>query len=207
MEKICKALAELKNPPMDAVNPHFKSRYSSLATVLDTIRPVLGKHGLAVMQPVQATADSVKVETLIIGDGEPYNAGSMQIDGKLTPQQMGSAITYLRRYSLLSALGIAGDEDDDANSAEKAPVKKPEAKKEPSPALKEVGKLYAEVKSMLSPKQQDYFDGVLTGKTAYTDAAAARDIPHLQKLMEEKVIASDKKLSDVMKEEEDGIPF
>jgi len=63
---------------------------------------------------------------------------------------------------------------------------------------------------MLSPKQQDYFDGVLTGKTAYTDAAAARDIPHLQKLMEEKVIASDKKLAEVMqveKEEEDGIPF
>ena len=44
------AAGEMKNPPKDSVNPHFKSRYADLATVLDTVRPVLAKHRLAVVQ-------------------------------------------------------------------------------------------------------------------------------------------------------------
>ena len=48
-EALSAAQAELTDPPKDSVNPHFKSRYADLATVLKTVRPVLARHGIALV--------------------------------------------------------------------------------------------------------------------------------------------------------------
>jgi hypothetical protein len=99
----------------DSTNPHFKSKYASLSVILDEIQPILTKHNLAYTQIPEAG----KLITLLMhtGSGEwiesDYDLNSIQN----TPQAMGSAITYARRYSLTAALGLNIDDDDDGNAA------------------------------------------------------------------------------------------
>lgn len=49
-QALAQAQAELKNPPKDRVNPHFRSKYADWATVRDWMLPVLNRHGLSVVQ-------------------------------------------------------------------------------------------------------------------------------------------------------------
>lgn len=105
----------------DATNPHFKSEYASLENIWSTIKPICGKHGIMTMQTVgEMKGELVQVFTAIVhaASGQfVISLGEMPV-GKLTPQAVGSAITYARRYFLAPALGlVTGDEDDDAEAA------------------------------------------------------------------------------------------
>lgn len=94
-------------------------KYLNLATILKTIKPVFEKHGLAFSQRV--TFDNAEearqvigtVETIIFDDEEQMVACSYPFFVTGDPQQVGSAITYARRYSLYAVLGIFPDKDDD----------------------------------------------------------------------------------------------
>lgn len=123
------ALAELRNPFCDRANSHFGQRYATLSAVLDQVRPVLAKHGLAVLQPVtNSQSGMLSVTTVILHtSGETIESTvSVPLDARI--QQIGAAITYLRRYSLSAMLGIVGEEDDDAESIAKGQRKsKPSA--------------------------------------------------------------------------------
>jgi hypothetical protein len=114
---LARAQAELKNPPKESVNPHFKSRYADLATVRDVVVPVLAKHGLAVMQLPCELDDHPALTTLLVhGESGEWVETTIRLrPGKLDPQGVGSALTYLRRYSLQSVAGVAADDDDDGN--------------------------------------------------------------------------------------------
>lgn len=117
---------ELRNPPKDSVNPHFKSKYADLATVLDTVRPVLAKHRLAVVQmPTEMDGGPGLTTTLVHESGEWMRTSVRLYPGKTDPQGIGSALTYARRYGLQAALGIAADDDDDghAGSQQRQPAK------------------------------------------------------------------------------------
>jgi hypothetical protein len=112
------AQAELKNATFDKVNPHFKSKYATLAGVRDTITPILAKHGLAVAQgtALMGEAGYAVITRLMHNSGQWIESEyPFQTD---KPQQMGSAYTYARRYSLAAICGIASEEDDDANTAQ-----------------------------------------------------------------------------------------
>ena len=114
------AQADLKNPPMDSVNPHFRSKFASLKSCNDAVRGVLQKHGLAVVQRLGGGDGDVAVETLLVhtsGQVLSCGIGAVKPD-KGGAQAAGSAITYLRRYGLLAALSLVGDPDDDAEAAE-----------------------------------------------------------------------------------------
>src|SRR5690625_3571571 len=135
------AINELQNPINRMDNPYFKSKYVPLADILETAKPVLAKHGLAVLQVphvlyevVQKQGNGrngeifhyneevgvVKMTTSIIhSSGAKLDFPPMIFKaGGNTPQNIGSAITYARRYSIASILGIAGkEEDDDGNHA------------------------------------------------------------------------------------------
>jgi hypothetical protein len=119
---LAKAQAEIQNVTKDAKNPHFKSDYATLDAVTDTVRPVFSKHGLAVMQmPTFAVGDDggnvVTVETLIThSSGQWIRGVSAAPIQKPDPQGVGSATTYLRRYSLAAIAAIA-QTDDDGNAA------------------------------------------------------------------------------------------
>lgn len=94
-------------------------KYLNLATILKTIKPVFEKHGLAFSQRVtfdntgEARQVIGTVETIIFDDEEQMVACSYPFFVTGDPQQVGSAITYARRYSLYAVLGIFPDKDDD----------------------------------------------------------------------------------------------
>lgn len=111
------AQAEMGKALKDATNPHFKSKYADLSNVMDACMPALNKHGICVVQPVVETEIGRCVKTvLIFEDGERLECSVPLILGKQDMQGLGSAITYARRYGLMSMAGIAPD-DDDGNAA------------------------------------------------------------------------------------------
>lgn len=135
INELAKALAaaqgEMRGAAKDAKNPHFKSDYATLASVIETARPVLAKHGLAVVQLPGAIDDTgLHLTTILMhASGQNIRSDFVMPVPRRDPQGVGSAITYARRYALMSVLGIPA-EDDDGNAAQPAePVKaaKPKA--------------------------------------------------------------------------------
>jgi hypothetical protein len=114
---LAKAQAEIQNVTKDAKNPHFKSDYATLDAITDTVRPVFSKHGLSVVQ-IPSYADGVTtVETLVTHiSGQWIGGATSAPTPKADPQGVGSACTYLRRYSL-AAIACLAQTDDDGNAA------------------------------------------------------------------------------------------
>lgn len=116
---LAKFQGEMTNPKNSADNPFFKSRYAPLSEVINTIRPILAKHGLSVLQAPSGDGASITITTLLMhSSGEWLEPDPLTLRAdKPTAQGAGSAITYGRRYGLSAILGIASEEDDDGNSA------------------------------------------------------------------------------------------
>ena len=114
---IAKAQGQIKGASKDANNPFFKSKYADLASVWDACRAALAVNGLAVIQSPAAEGTRVSVDTLLTHSSGQWVAGTVSVTAKEdSPQAIGSAITYLRRYALQSFVGVA-PEDDDGNLA------------------------------------------------------------------------------------------
>lgn len=111
------AQGEIENASKNAANPHFKSKYADLAEVLNTLRPVLSKHGLSLIQSTEFNGSLVSVVTVLGHKAGGYlTATASCVPAKTDAQGVGSATTYLRRYSAAALVGIA-QEDDDGQSA------------------------------------------------------------------------------------------
>jgi hypothetical protein len=114
LSKLAAALSEIKPVAKEATNPHFRSRYADLNTILAEVKPVLHKHGLYILQPI---ADGLVYTRIVDSEtGEVLADSSLPLSLQGTPQQRGSEITYYRRYTLQSLLALEA-EDDDANAA------------------------------------------------------------------------------------------
>lgn len=114
---LAKAQGEVENASKASVNPHFKSKYADLAEVLNTVRPVFASCGLSFVQMPSFLDGVVSVETMLVHEsGEWISETASSPITKQDAQGVGSAITYLRRYSLAAFAGIA-QEDDDANAS------------------------------------------------------------------------------------------
>ena len=118
---LAKAIASFPPLKMDSVNPHHKNKYASLSALLDCVKGPLQENGIMLLQPAYENQESATVKTILIhvDTGEWVLAGlNIPIGrGNNAAQAMGSAITYGRRYSLSSLLGIAAEEDTDGNQA------------------------------------------------------------------------------------------
>ena len=117
---LVKALAALDNVKANKVNPAFKgSRYISLDALLEAVKPVLLEHDLALVQTLVSEEGKVGVSTAFLHvTGERFDFGRLMVKAEgLTPQQVGGAITYLRRQSIQTACGISVDLDDDGAAA------------------------------------------------------------------------------------------
>lgn len=111
------AQGEIENASKNAANPHFRSKYADLAEVLNTIRPVFAKHGLSLIQSPAYDGSLAHVTTVMAHAGGGYiTTTSSCVPAKSDAQGIGSATTYLRRYSAAAVAGIA-QEDDDGNAA------------------------------------------------------------------------------------------
>lgn len=97
----------------------YAYRYAALEDVLDTVRPVLAKHGLTITQ----TASNRSEEFLTISTSILHRSGQyivfepLALPNGRTAQEIGSAITYGRRYHLLACLNLAASDDDDGATA------------------------------------------------------------------------------------------
>lgn len=106
-------------------NPHYRTKYADLAACVEAVIDGLNNNGIYLMQLTEDHPDGIKIQTVFVHEsGEQISSGWLFVPAaKADPQGFGSALTYARRYSLMTACGIA-PEDDDANSA-KAPVARP----------------------------------------------------------------------------------
>jgi len=113
----------------DSTNPFFKSKYFDINKLLDVVKPILNEQGLILMQPLTNIDGNPAICTTIIDAETSKNLEFvMPITANPDPQKMGSAITYYRRYSLQSLLGLQA-EDDDGNKASKPTNNEPQRKK------------------------------------------------------------------------------
>jgi len=121
--------AELPHVTKDAENPHFRSRYASLAALTAALLPLMAKLGLAwICRP---TLEWSRQEPMLVLSYSLRHVSGESLDGQYplpasgTPQQIGSAITYARRYALCAVTGLVADDDDDGNAAEQAAPPQP----------------------------------------------------------------------------------
>ena len=126
---LVKAIAETTDVHADATNPFHKNKYATLSAHLKTIKPIFAKHGLAIIQlPSSGYEKEVGVCTIIIHESGESIQHSVHVPAgeNMTGQQAGALISYLRRYALAAAAGIA-TEDDDAESDRTARPSAPQA--------------------------------------------------------------------------------
>ena len=117
---MAKAFPEMEGARKDKNNPHFKSKYADLGAVVEAIKPALTKNGLFFVQQTHEQEGGVCVETVVChSSGESMPLGKLFVPAsKQDAQGYGSALTYARRYSLMTAFGVC-PEDDDGNAASK----------------------------------------------------------------------------------------
>lgn len=138
----------------DSTNPYFNSKYISLDGILETVRPLLAKHGLAVIQEVTADGDRAAVRTILVHEGgHQYETDWLRMaplkkqpkgytgpeETSKDPQSMGSAITYAKRYQLGALLGVCESADDDANQSTGRPQQTQKQQDAPKPPQLPVG--------------------------------------------------------------------
>ena len=119
-QKLHRAKLAIGKVTKNATNPHFKKAYADINALIDAVEPILLENGLLLLQPIQG--NNVCTQIIDIDSGTMIES-CMELPTNLTPQQMGSAITYFRRYTLQSSMSLQSV-DDDANMAEQA-VKQP----------------------------------------------------------------------------------
>jgi len=129
------AQGEFRAIRFDSVNPFLKNHFASLGALIEATRAILAKHGLSVIQIPFSEGELVGVETILLHVSGEYISGTMKLPvgeerGKSNAQVAGSIITYIRRYSYASILGLYADEDGDGNKPVEA---KPEPQAEPEP--------------------------------------------------------------------------
>lgn len=143
---LAKSQCEFEAATKNAANPHLKSKYANLQSYLDEARPVLAKHGIAIVQTARTEKlDAVLyagVRTVLVhSSGQSIDCGELMLP-VATPnaQGIGSSLTYARRYALASCLALSADDDDGHAASTKA---KPKAAVESDASL--VGTLESSV--------------------------------------------------------------
>jgi hypothetical protein len=146
---VVKAYSELGHVAKDGTGNYGK--HATISAVLDAAKPVLAKHGLAVVQTfAESDPGFVTVCTMLVHEsGETWDAGGLRMPSPNDPQKVGGAISYARRYALMTALGLAAD-DDDGQAASDAIRKE----NEPHPNSARVKDVVAALKALSSDEKE-----------------------------------------------------
>ena len=136
------ALSQLhvENAMKSSTNPHFKSKYADLAEILNTVRPVFSANGIAIVQTPTFESGVASVETMLCHEsGEFISSVCSSPVSKQDAQGIGSAITYLRRYSLAAMCGIAQEDDDGQHAVQEPQTQRQASSRKLSNAEREMG--------------------------------------------------------------------
>ena len=122
---LAKAQGAIKSAAMDSLNQHFKNRYANLESVTDAIRTALSTNDISYVQNPQFDIERqmIGLNTMLLhksGQWLEFDPIWCKPPRGLVPQEVGSALTYLRRYSLSASVGVTqgAEEDDDGNMAQ-----------------------------------------------------------------------------------------
>ena len=116
---LLKAQKAIKAALKDSTNPHFKSKYADLSSVIDAVKEPLNANGIMYLQGVEDAENGVAVETMLLHESGEWLSSTIKIPAtKHDAQGYGSATTYARRYGLQAMCGVPA-EDDDGNAASK----------------------------------------------------------------------------------------
>lgn len=119
------AQGQIQDASKGAENPYFKSKYADLSAVRSVIREPLATNGLSIVQLPRTVDGGAIVTTILMHTSGQFISNDLFMPaGKADPHGLGSAITYARRYSIMSMLALAA-EDDDGNAAVESVKKAP----------------------------------------------------------------------------------
>jgi len=187
IESLVKAQSEMTHAAFDQNNPHFKSKFASLKSVIDAIKPALNANGIFFMQVSHPLDHGVGIETIFCKADEKLSTGVVMVPvDKANAQGLGSALTYAKRYSLAMACGIAADVDDDGNGAAAAPPPPNSTGRKPQSVVATV--IQEEGIVVDKKKCQEYVKGLVEAINLSDDAG-------LKELVEELSADEDMKLA------------
>jgi hypothetical protein len=179
---LAKAQAEIQPPTKGktAKLGTYGYNYADLADVIASYKAPLSKHGLAVTQTTRVDEGHMVLVTSLLHSSGQWIASEYPLANYAKPQEQGSAITYARRYSVTSLLGIAAEDDDDGQAAQQAePVKreakaparpKPRHTSAPIPGpVSEDAAAIAVVAGQLAEMTRETVEAIVEAASAFTD--------------------------------------
>jgi hypothetical protein len=154
------AQGQIENAVKDADNPFFKSTYADLASIRDAIRKPFSENGLCVMQPVSVDGPKVIVTTILAHSSGQWVSSDLAMTAQRqilggawekidTPQAIGSAIAYARRYALAAIAAVATEDDDGEGTEGRVITISDGQAKRVFSLMREAGKKPAEVLEIL----------------------------------------------------------
>jgi hypothetical protein len=108
-KKLLEVQKEVGAISKDSKNPFFKSKYFDINQLIEHVQPVLSKHGLVLLQPIE---NNNVVSRIHEAESGIHLSSSLELPNLTKPQDLGSCITYYRRYTLASLLGLQADDND-----------------------------------------------------------------------------------------------
>ena len=182
MKNLFKSLANFQQevPVIIKNSQGYGYQFADLPKIFEVINPLLKKHGLGFTQLIEEQSIITVLFHVESGerlDSKTYIPQGVTLKGMNDFQVLGSAITYIRRYALSSALGLVTDSDPDANGVKEKPTQqsqpKQEAKSEPKEDKPKVDKWmtekqFEELKQKTKAEIKKYL-GIYNGTTPYTD--------------------------------------
>lgn len=134
---LSKAQGAIDDASKGSLNPHFRSKYADLAAVRSVIREPLAVNDLSIVQLPKTVQGGVEVTTMLLHkSGQWISSVLFMPSGKMDAHGLGSAISYARRYSIMSILSLAAEDDDGNAAVERVPqqftVKSNEIKIDPA---------------------------------------------------------------------------
>lgn len=125
MKKLLEAKKEIGKVAKNAKNPHFKNSYADINALIEAVEPILLNHGLLLLQPI--IENNVVTRIIDVESGEAIES-ILTLPLNLNPQQLGSAVTYFRRYTLQSLLSLQATDDDGNGTNPQTPPPLPQKK-------------------------------------------------------------------------------
>jgi len=188
---------EITNPDSTVVNTFFKAKYAPLNEVLNTVRPVMSKYGLSIIQSPFLTNGDPSVKTIVV-----HKSGGIiafpAATGKATKsdiQGFGSTVSYLRRFAVNAIAGVMGEVDDDGNSA--AQSAKKETSKEADNLKQVQGKIVTAAKEKIESgiNREDVYNIISENNKGNNNPNSIKNIE-----IAKKVLAKIKELKSDMEE-------
>lgn len=203
MKLLSEAQKEMPNPKKsrEGQKGYQKYKYATLDAVLDIVKAPLNERGIFLSQPSGKLDDgTMRVQTVVFYKGTQMVLDTKPYEYDSDPQEFGKRETYARRYSLLTAFGLAGEDDTDGDTgpkkeaAKKAPAKKQEPQRVPDRRTRMLAKVASyKAKLMERGLSEDGLDAYLT---------AHYDVDSPDKLTDEQLIDYGKQLAKTVEEYE-----